>query len=204
MHTSSGQRDSTSPGHAPGGGGAGGPALDEASFSRLFQEHERTLWGIAVAVVRDRTLAQDVVQEAAMITLAKRSEFVPGTSFCAWAGQIVRFTAMNEARKRARAQAASIDDGSRYGSALEPAALRSRSASGNNLDPRLESALDTLDATARECLILRTTMDYSYAAIAAALGIPEGTAMSHVHRARKTLRALLAQSEGSSSAGGGA
>ncbi|MBL8758816.1 MAG: sigma-70 family RNA polymerase sigma factor [Phycisphaerae bacterium] len=175
--------------------------LDEASLAALIEQHRRALWCIAVSVVRDRALADDVVQEAAMIALAKRHEFTPGSSFPAWAGQIVRYTALNEARKQARAprQAAGDD---RDLDAPSPAAHASASPGSRvaahhharHLEPRLAAALDTLEQTARECLILRTTTDMTYAAIAAALGIPEGTAMSHVHRARQTLRRVLAGS----------
>lgn len=173
--------------------------LDGAALAALIEQHRRALWCIAVSVVRDRALADDVVQEAAMIALAKRHEFTPGSSFPAWAGQIVRYTALNEARKQARAprQAAGDDrdlEAPSPSSAAGPGTRVAADHHARHLEPRLAAALDTLEQTARECLLLRTTTDMTYAAIAAALGIPEGTAMSHVHRARQTLRRVLAGS----------
>lgn len=135
-----------------------------------------------------------------MIALSKRHEFEVGTSFAAWAGQIVRFTALNELRKRQRERATALDSGLGV-------AARNGSASGpgfaSDMDPKLASAMETLDETARACLLMRTVMGLGYKEIAAALGIPEGTAMSHVHRSRQTLRTLLGASHLSGAGGKG-
>ena len=53
------------------------------------------------------------------------------------------------------------------------------------------SALGHLSEVARACLLLRTVEGLDYGEIGRALGIPEGTAMSHVHRSRMRLRAEL-------------
>jgi RNA polymerase sigma-70 factor (ECF subfamily) len=60
-------------------------------------------------------------------------------------------------------------------------------------DDRLVGALGNLDETARICLLLRTLESMSYRDISRVLAIPEGTAMSHVHRSRRTLREALAE-----------
>src|SRR5437867_2698083 len=80
-------------------------ALAPGAFARLYQEHWRLLWCAAVAVVGDRTLAQDIVQQAALVGLKRLDQFDaggPAASFTAWMIQIVRNIAMNEGRKRAR------------------------------------------------------------------------------------------------------
>jgi RNA polymerase sigma-70 factor (ECF subfamily) len=140
-------------------------------------------------VLRDHTAAHDVVQDAAMTALAKRAEFDEGTSFTAWAGQVVRFTALNELRRRQRDKTRGSDAPLPF-VAGQPAAPPVH----DTLDPRLAAALDTLDETARACLLMRTLMDMGYREIATALAIPEGTAMSHVHRSRQTLRTVLSGS----------
>jgi RNA polymerase sigma-70 factor, ECF subfamily len=167
--------------------------MSEAGFAELFEGSARALWCIAVAVLRDHTAAHDVVQDAAMIAFAKRAEFDQGTSFSAWAGQIVRFTALNELRRRQRDRAVAGGIGGATEAVLGVAAARPAGTTRDaSLDPKLASALETLDETARACLLMRTIMDMGYREIAAALGMPEGTAMSHVHRSRQTLRTMLA------------
>jgi RNA polymerase sigma factor (sigma-70 family) len=59
---------------------------------------------------------------------------------------------------------------------------------------KLWGALAEVNETARICLLLRTLENLEYSHISRLLGIPEGTAMSHVHRTRKQLREKLMSS----------
>jgi len=143
------------------------------------------VWTIAVAILRDSNSADDMVQEATTVALGKLQDFDPRTSFAAWFGQIVRFVSLNESRKRRRSnpQPDEVFSGvaSRAGASARPA-----------FDDRVSAALEALDEVPRTCVLMRTLHNMSFAEIAVALGIPEGTAMSHVHRARAHLRGRLA------------
>ncbi len=120
--------------------------------------------------------------------LRKLGEFRRGTSFVHWMGQIVRYTALNESRRRHHVAAGAQP-------VPEPATKAPiRAAAGFNpdeFDDRTMAALNALEETARTCLLMRTVLDMTYQQIAEALAIPEGTAMSHVHRARQRVRAAL-------------
>jgi RNA polymerase sigma-70 factor (ECF subfamily) len=158
------------------------------------------LWLIAAAVLGQRSDADDVLQEAAMIGLRKIGEFDPATNFAAWMGGIVRNVARNHARKRVRRQTTpsdpqSIDqsrvarpDGEQGPEFDRRGRITPEQAA---FDDRVMHALDGLEDTARACLLLRTLRNLPYREISALLGIPEGTAMSHVHRARQFLRQRL-------------
>jgi RNA polymerase sigma-70 factor (ECF subfamily) len=61
-----------------------------------------------------------------------------------------------------------------------------------SFDDKLAAALQELSDEARSCLLLRIVEQLSYAEISALLNIPEGTAMSHVHRSKAALRKRLA------------
>ncbi|MCC6792529.1 MAG: RNA polymerase sigma factor [Thermomicrobiales bacterium] len=153
---------------------------------------------MAASVLGRREQADDVLQEAAMIALGKLDEFDANTSFEAWMAQVVRFVALNAARKHARRE------GRITHSAAEPSApesvgsLRLRrdgSVPGDQsvFDDRVVRALESLPEVARTCLLLRAVEGLSYREIAALLAVPEGTAMSHVHRARTAMRRSLEQ-----------
>lgn len=188
---------------APSDRGAGqtpGAPLTQDEFSARFEAASRTLWVIAAAVLGRRTDAEDVLQEAAMIGLRKLGDFQPGTSFPAWMGGIVRNVARNHARKRVRRQTSDADPRSidlartaPGGPAPEPAIDRRGRVEADvaGFDDKVLRALGTLDETARTCLLLRTLRDLPYREISQLLEIPEGTAMSHVHRARQSMRSML-------------
>lgn len=163
----------------------------------------RTLWLIAVGIVRDAGLAEDVVQEAAMIALDKFDHFRPDSNFTAWTGQIVRNVALNRARKEHKRRSSLVDpmvlDEATPVRNTEMDRGDVRVNRRGNLpvdqpffDDRVMQALSGLSDAARTCLLLRTLEGMEYSRIAMLLDIPEGTAMSHVHRARAYLRDRLA------------
>ncbi len=183
--------------------GQADPEIDR-EFSVQFEASYRAFWLIAAGVVNDAALAEDVVQEAAIIALNKLGEFEQGTNFKAWMGQIVRYVALNHFRKQRHRRTAPLDP-----AILEQAVLPSRStepvpelklsgrgelpAGQHHFDDIVVQALDSLSEAARACLLLRTVEGLSYAEVASLLSIPEGTAMSHVHRARRQLRDRLTE-----------
>ncbi len=180
------------------------PAWGPADFAREFESSFRLLWLIAVGIVRDGALAEDVVQEAALIGLEKLGEFTPGSNFAAWMGKTVRFVAFNHARRESHRRGLSmtaeeLDPGvtSEQAFPLGDAELWRQGQlpqDQGHFDDRLMAALQGIRPVARACLLLRTLGGLEYAEIAALLEIPPGTAMSHVHRARLYLRGKLGSS----------
>lgn len=172
------------------------------AFEFAVKNNSRTLWSVAAAVLGRRDDAEDVVQEAVIVALGKRQEFAKVENFTAWLAQIVRFVALNR-RRSAKLRAAEGEDALRHvpapvtanaGSA-DPAHLvdtRGNLLAGEKaFDDHVMRALDTLDDTPRACLLLRILNDLSYKEIGTVLEIPEGTAMSHVFRARRVLLEML-------------
>ncbi len=174
--------------------------LSPAEFAVRFQDGSRALWCIAVSVTGDRSGADDLVQEAAVVALGKLHEFDPATNFVAWMGQIVRFLALNARRKATKARPAGeeldgVADARGIHAPNSGEGISSRGglhAHQSDFDDEVAAAVNELDETPRACLLMKTVLDLSYHDISLALSIPEGTAMSHVHRARKLLRDKLA------------
>lgn len=166
--------------------------MSAEDFAARYQESWRALWCVAVAVLNDRSLAEDALQESAIIGLSKRGEFVPGTAFVPWMSAIVRYVALNQARKVSRRRSASVDPAvmDRAGGS---APMRNDASRDEMFDDRVSAALESLPEVARQCLLMRTLFSAPYSEIAARFGIPEGTAMSHVHRARRSMRERLGQ-----------
>lgn len=176
--------------------------LSHDEFARAFAALRPKLVCLAGAVLGTPHGAEDVVQEAALVALDKLDQFEAGTRLEAWLARIVRLVALNHGRERARARARS------GGSAVETLHARERDAApaarplALDFDDRLMRALGTLGETARAALLLRTVLELDYREISALLEIPEGTAMSHVFRAREALRRALTEADARERDGG--
>lgn len=175
------------------------PKLRPEEFARLFTQSFHTLWLVAVGMTRDAALAEDVVQDAAIVALGKLDQFERGSNFIAWMSQLVRYVALNTKRKERLRRVASIDavdmDREAPPDSGQPIPLSREmalSADQPHFDDRLSAALAALSDVARSCLLLRTLGNLAYSEIAEILQIPEGTAMSHVFRTRQQLRDAVA------------
>lgn len=171
------------------------PAVSVETYSDLAAEAYPALWTLAQSIVRNSADAEDVVQDALVTGLGKRDRFEPGTHFLAWMGTIVRNTAMNRLRYESRRTHAAIDavqepasdDGQE-----EPVDRKGRIKSDQqSFDDTLLQALGQLTPVAKACLLLRSQHAMDYVAIGQMMDLAPNTAMSHVHRARRTLRDLL-------------
>lgn len=174
--------------------------LTPEDFAREFQAQRAVLLTLASAILgrRGDSEAEDALQDACAVALGKLDAFEPGTHFGAWMGQIVRYVALNALRRRCGREShapESMDErgGGPAGSdePADPRSLLELSRDQDHFDDEVVAALSELSPTARACLLLRAVQDLDYSELSVLLGIPEGTAMSHVHRARTALRAAL-------------
>jgi RNA polymerase sigma-70 factor (ECF subfamily) len=172
--------------------------LTPEAFARELESQRGVLLTLAAAILGRRTEAEDVLQDASTVALGKLSSFEVGTNFSAWMGQIVRYVALNHVRRRGVRDSLApdrIDEAcSAAASVDEPADARllgELSRDQDHFDDEVLAALMGLSPMARACLLLRAVQDLDYSELSRLLSIPEGTAMSHVHRARAALRAAL-------------
>lgn len=176
------------------------PTTARGEFSRQFAPAFPRLWLMAAGLTGDRTHAEDIVQEAAVIAWQKFAEFESGSNFGAWMAAIVRRCASNHVRKTRNRETFATDPHT-LDSCDGPTPARNM-AIANPLDglfddhqtlfdDQLLQALRGLQPDARCCFLLRALHDFSYTEIAIWMGIPEGTAMSHVHRSKQNLKRYL-------------
>lgn len=157
-------------------------------------------------MISDRNEADDLVQEAVMVGLKKYADFESGTNFQAWMMQIVRFQASNWRSKKTRRRTQASDpqlmdqeshttnsneNQSAFDLEIEDAERGSLSNVKEEFDEEVLAAIKEIEQLPRACLLLRIVHELSYRDIGEMLGIPEGTAMSHVHRVRTKLRTKL-------------
>jgi RNA polymerase sigma-70 factor (ECF subfamily) len=174
--------------------------IDRDCFAALFESAYGQLWLVAAGILGDRTGADDIVQESALVAWSKRDQFELGSNFVAWLSRFVRWHALNYVRKQAGRNTHARDPHDMDLAQSEPSVESTRleddqagrlPAHQPHFDDQLSRALLSINELARACLLLRTVHHLSYREIAEMLEIPQGTAMSHVHRARQLLRERL-------------
>jgi RNA polymerase sigma-70 factor (ECF subfamily) len=153
--------------------------------ANLFDEHIPRLRRYARALTGERTQADDLVQECLARAWEKRSLWRTGTDLRAWLFTILHNLFVNDLRRRkSRPELLALDD-----EALN-APRRATQEDGLGLRD-LQTALERLPVDQREVLLLVGLEEMSYEEVAKTLGIPMGTVMSRLSRARERLRVQL-------------
>lgn len=139
-------------------------------------------------LLRDPVDAEDLVQEACARALAARESFLPGTNYSAWLFTILRNLAAGRRRQLAtRPRARALDDVTEEELGPDPSSNVERDVITRADLSEVMSALRGLPPIFAEPLRLVAIEERSYADVAAELGIPIGTVMSRVYRARQQL-----------------
>jgi len=153
--------------------------------ANLFDEHIPRLRRYARALTNDRTQADDLVQECLTRAWEKLSLWQRGTDLRAWLFTILHNLFINDLRRRKNhPELLALDD-----EALD-APRRATQEDGLGLRD-LQAALNRLPLDQREVLLLVGLEEMSYEEVAKTLGIPIGTVMSRLSRARERLRVQL-------------
>ncbi len=170
------------------------------SFESVVLPNLDAAYNLARWLVRDATLAEDVVQDATIRALSHFGSFRGGDGR-AWLLRIARNVAYTALAARKRELMASLDE-TGPDPEREPASLQIADSAD---DPEaalarrqdlavLDQALEALPVELRECLVLRELEELSYKEVAQITGVPIGTVMSRLWRARQAL--IQGQSEG--------
>ena len=137
-------------------------------------------------LVRDRTAADDLVQDTVVRALGSLAQFQVGTNLKAWLFTILRNLFFEQARRRRR-EAAAL-------SAHAPTEEMVRADQDDASHIRdLDRMLWRLPPLLREALVLVGAQELSYEEAALICGIPIGTMKARVSRARVQLSEILAQ-----------
>ncbi len=170
-----------------------------ADFEQIVLPHLDAAHNLARWLVADATLAEDVVQDSVVRALNYFGSYRGGDAR-AWLLQIVRNNAYSALGARKRGGMTSLDsmepgpDGELPALQVPDPADDPEAALVHHEDlTRLDRALAALPVELRECLVLHELEDLSYKEIAHVTGVPIGTVMSRLWRARRALTPGQAQ-----------
>lgn len=154
--------------------------------------HQPHLLSLGRRLSRNEAEAEDLVQETMLRAFVHAASFTPGTNARAWLGRILRNVFIDRRRKDAanRRMETLLANEPLPRLAHDPGVALD-SARTNH---RVGRALAELPEPFRAAIELVDLAEEDYASAARAMGCPEGTVMSRVHRGRKRLAQSLAAS----------
>ena len=168
---------------------------DSHALQRLYHHESRKLLGVALRIVRDRALAEDVLHDA-FVNIWQRAASYDGARGSArgWIYSVVRYRALNHVRDTSREvtleeeTANAVDDAAAlaaYEQAPDP--FERRADLG-----RLDGCLQKLPEPRRDCILYAYLDGCSHSEIAERLQTPLGTVKAWITRSLAALRECMA------------
>jgi RNA polymerase sigma-70 factor (ECF subfamily) len=170
----------------------GGPELD-AALSTLYDRYSRTVYGVGLKILGNRSLAEELVQDVFLKVWRSSHTFDPSrASFSTWLYRVTRSAAIDLHRKRAHKVHLIADGESHVLAARDLSATPQEVVDESWLSWRVSRALEALDGPHREVIELAYFGGLSQREISERTGAPLGTVKSRTASAFKSLRRELA------------
>ena len=154
------------------------------TFHDMLTDHLPRLRAYAIMLTRDRATAEDLLQETALRALRAQTQFAIGTNFTAWMYRILRNEYISSLR-RSKRRPILLED--------IPEELLSHSGGQDDkvLTREIIQAMDQLQSSQREVLILICAGGLSYEEAAVSLDCSVGTIKSRLWRARRHMQSIV-------------
>ncbi len=161
---------------------------DKAALRSLYVRQSARMFGLAVAILRDRVAAADALQEGFVRIWAQATRFNPAQSSAeAWVAATVRHAALDIARQLGR----EIPPGEAMQDDLLVDPERLDGLLATDAGKHLHQALLRLDADRRRGVVMAYVNGLSYAELAGELDLLAAKLPAWLHRTMLTLRANL-------------
>jgi RNA polymerase sigma-70 factor (ECF subfamily) len=172
---------------------------DRDALERLVRRYLRRVHAVTASFLAERADVEDAVQETFLKALDGLSGYRPDRPFAPWLYQIARNVARGRLERYARWRTEPLPSGGPEESAPGPEVALERA----DIRRLVDRAIADLPEQRRTAFRLHDVEGYETAEIARLMDLSEGTIRSHVHHARRALRAALAPSLGERRKAGG-
>lgn len=164
-----------------------------SSDADMLIQHIDSLFSYALTLSRNRSDAEDLVQEVYVRAIPALERLRSGSNVKSWLFTILRNIWLNQLRQPRVAVQVPGSDLDQYVTDTPTVSFKDpHSLLQSKIDRELvRHAIQQLSLEAREIILLREFEDLSYQEIATILRCPIGTVMSRLGRARSKLRTLL-------------
>lgn len=166
---------------------------DAAAYESLVRNYQHRIYRLCLAMTGTHPAADDLAQETFLKAYLALAGFKEGTNFSAWLRRIAVNSSLNYLKVRRREEPlGDRPDGSPGAVFSAKIASPHEQLLRNDIDRAVDKALQALPSKLRAVFVLHAVEGLKYEDIARALGVPVGTVMSRLNRARRRLRRSLA------------
>ncbi len=161
-------------------------AGDDSAFETIYLSTQKTVYYIALSIVRERSLAEDVMQSCYLSVIRRKQDYRKGTNAAAWIAKIARNEAIDVYRKRQREH--SVDEQeflSSFGT-----------TETDDYGLLIDLAKNILPQDEFMILMLVSAEGYKRREIAKMLEMPLNTVTWKYQKALKTMRGALEEKNG--------
>ena len=159
----------------------------DSEFESLVREHQNALLRVAGRLTKNEADAEDLVQDTLLRAFRFFHKFESGTNFKAWAIRILKNLFLNNCSRNKRVPVSVSFDVLEKMTADDP--TKDRMELGETVD----KVLRILPRDHRHVTLLADMGSLKYSEIADVLGVPAGTVMSRLFRARRMLAVHFAE-----------
>jgi RNA polymerase sigma-70 factor (ECF subfamily) len=160
---------------------------DQLALAALCERHAPRVERIALHILRDPEDARDAAQESLVKLVQRIGQFRGQSQFSTWLHRLVVNTCKDVAQAKWARRTEPLLDDERVATDADPA----REAANAETRRELGRCLAELPAAQATVVALKDAFDVSFEEIAAATGLPVGTAKCYAHRGRNGLREKL-------------
>ena len=167
------------------------------AFDDLMRKYYPRILNFVYRLIGNRQLAEDLTQDVFMKVFKSAARYRPRAKFQTWLYTIAKNTCLNELRRH-REQMVSLDQpGDAHAAELkqalpDPGADPAAEFLQKEKETQVHAAINALSENQRMAVILKRYEDFSYAEIAATLGVTEKAVKSLLSRAKVNLKNKLA------------
>jgi RNA polymerase sigma-70 factor (ECF subfamily) len=163
---------------------------DRDAFAAFYRQVERPLFGYLMKLVRERDLAEEILNETMLEVWRQAGRFEGRSAVNTWVFSIAHHRAVSRFRKRR--ESALNDD--HAATIADDAPMPDQRAQSSGMSRLLARLMEQLTFEHREILHLAYYQEFSVQEIADALALPPNTVKTRMFYARQRLKALLAES----------
>lgn len=167
-------------------------ANDVDAFRRLFDRHHERLYNYVLYMVGDPDDAADLTQAAFINAWRNLRRLKAPEAFVSWLHRIASNLTKDHAKKRRDTPMADVQDvADRIVSLGDAPPNPEDVVTGREAQETVRRAVASLPEKHRDVVVMHHLEGMEVAEIAGALGVPEGTVLSRLARARDALRRKL-------------